>query len=769
MLRPDHVESPSFRPQKGRWRQTLGRAAVLFIFVAVLSVIPVVRDSQVRLTDTFFRLAPPPREPSHVVLVLIDEESLQKYGRWPWPHTLLAQLNTTLAEAGASVIGLDILLSEPQSAEADRALAQSFRASGRTVIVDKIGTFPDGPHWIEPLPKLAESAGVGHAQAVLDSDSICRRFPPQELTLDGPRWAFAIELAYRVDRLRLDEFLAHEIAATGAPSAVSVAAPTLVRIPYRRDGFHTISALQVLERRDLERVRGRPVVVGFGPAEIGDRLPTPLSQNWPTPGAEIHAQILDSILTGRRLRDVPIGWSALALILTCVLTIAVAQRCRGNFGFIWLGTLAAGAYGVAFLCYWFAGYMLPAGPLVLAVILGPVLVYGADVVRVDRAVTQQLLGLRVWLQGHGTEDVIKGELSWKLRVLQNLQTELGALYELHRAFLESTQDLVAIFDERGNLILRNQLFSTVCLPEQEDPSLDQFRARLSAKEDAGLIENAARLEGEVYLGSALYSLRLSPLPPAFLSPKGGTILTMTSLHAREERDRARAEALAFITHELRTPLTSIQGFAELMMHYPSSPSCQSAPETIFRESKRLLAMINTYLSVLRLDEGSQPLQVIPLDVEELVKQVLDILRPLADANRMRLTLSGDRDPVVVVGDAHLLTGAILNLVSNALKYGEPGTDIEVSWWERNNETTIAVRNRGEAVPSHSMRRIFEPYYRDAGAEKITAGWGLGLAFVKRIAEKHGGSVTVDSGPESTTFEIHVPANLAAARAARVTT
>lgn len=770
MLRTDHAGNSSFRPQKDRWQQCLGRAAGLFIIVAVVSVVPVVRDSEVRLNDTFFRLASPPREPSHVVLVLIDEESLQKYGRWPWPRALLAQLNTNLAEAGASAIGLDILLSEPESAEADSALAQSFRASGRTVIVDKIGAFPEGPRWIEPLPKLAQSASVGHAQAILDSDSICRRFPPQELTLDGPRWAFAIELAYRVDRPRLDEFLsAHEIAATGAPSAVSVAAPTLVRIPYRRDGFQTISALQALERRDLERVRGRPVVVGFGPAEIGDRLPTPLSQNWPTPGAEIHAQILDSILSGRRLRDVPMGWSALVLTLTCVLTIAVAQRWRGNLGLVWLGTLAAGAYGVAFLCYSFAGYMLPAGPLLLAVILGPVLVYGADVVRVDRAVTQQLLGLRVWLQGHGTEDVIKGELSWKLRVLQNLQTELGALYELHRAFLESTQDLVAIFDERGNLILRNQLFSTVCLPEQEDPSLDQFRARLSAKEDAGLIENAARLEGEVYLGSTLYSLRLSPLPPAFLSPKGGTILTMTSLHTREERDRARAEVLAFITHELRTPLTSIQGFAELMMHYPSSLSCQSAPQTIFRESKRLLAMINTYLSVLRLDEGSQPLQAIPIDVEELVKQVVDILQPLADANRMRLTLSGDREPVVVVGDAHLLTGAILNLVSNALKYGEPGTDIEVSWWERNNETTIAVRNRGEAVPSHSMRRIFEPYYRDAGAEKITAGWGLGLAFVKRIAEKHGGSVTVDSGPESTTFEIHVPANLAAAPAARVTT
>ena len=766
-----HAAKVSDRPLNRKWWPTLGKAAILFVIVIVVSAIPIVRDSEVRLTDRFFRLAPPPRQPSQVVLVLIDEESLQKYGRWPWPRTLLADLNTNIAQAGASAIGFDILLSEPQSAEADHAVAESFRASGRTIVVDKIGTFPDGSRWIGPMAEFAESARVGHAQAVLDADGVCRRFPPRELTLDGPQWAFALEVARRAGPEQASKFFAaYGLPESGVVVGVDLAAPALVRIPFRRDGFEKISARAVLDRSGLDSLRERPVLVGFGPTEIGDRLATPLSRELPTLGVEIHAQILDSVLTGRMLRDVPLGWSASALFLSCVLSITISQRWHGWQGLAWLGIFAVGINGVAFLLYLVAARMLPAGTLVLAVIFGPMLVYGSDFVHVERAVTRQLFGLRSWLQLREQDsNVTKHDLSWKLQLLQDLQTELGALYELHQTLLESTQHLIAIFDERGRPLLKNHLFSAVCPPKIKDLTLDQFRACLSPKADAALVGNGPNLEGEVYLGTELYSLRQVPLPPTFLCPKGGTILSMTSLRTREERDRGRAEALGFITHELRTPLTSIQGFAELMTRYPGSPSCAAAPETIARESKRLLAMINGYLNVLRLDAGAKPLQASSIEVEELVKQVFDVLQPLAAGNEMRLMLCRGPESVLAVGDAPLITCAILNLVSNAIKYGKLGTDIVVRCRAQDNETVISVENQGDAIPVEDISRIFDPYYRALNTEDTAQGWGLGLAFVKRIAEKHGGSVTVESYPTRTRFEIHLPATAAMAVTSEVTT
>src|SRR6202007_1099927 len=194
-------------PNRRGWDQMLGPAVLLFVPVAGASAIPFIRDWELRFADTFFRLSPSPKQKSEVVLVTLDDESLQRYGRWPWSRTLLAKLTSNLMKGGASVVGLDILLSEPQTPDADRALENALQ-SGRVVIVDKIASYWDGPHWMEPLPQFARAAAaVGHAQAPLEQDSVCRRYPPLELSLDGIRWAFGLEVARRVDAKRTAAFL----------------------------------------------------------------------------------------------------------------------------------------------------------------------------------------------------------------------------------------------------------------------------------------------------------------------------------------------------------------------------------------------------------------------------------------------------------------------------------------------------------------------------------------------------------------------------------
>jgi signal transduction histidine kinase len=742
--------------------QTAGLAILLFLVVALLSAwIPILHDWQLRFTDTFFRLTPAPRQRSRVVLVTIDDESLHRYGRWPWSRTLLAKLANHLNQAGAGAIGLDILLSEPQSLEADKALADALRG-GRTVIVDKIASFPDGPAWVEPLPQLAQAAtAIGHAQAPLDVDSVCRRYPARELTLDGSRWAFAVEMARRTDPARTAAFLAsYGVPSTDDAPSVSRAKPVLVPIPYRLGGFDSIPAHQVLDGSAAALVRGRPVLVGFGTTEIGDRLNTPLNPEFPTPGVEVNAQILDGILTGRALRELSWWCRALVLLATCGAAVAVFRKWRG---FAALGALAitgAAVYGIALAVFTWGSRILPAGPMMLAVLVAPLLVSTADFVRVERSVTQQLLGLRSWLALRGKDGAIreKTDLSWRLELLQQLQTELGSLYELHKTLLESTQDLVAIFDEHGNLLLRNQEFESVYrLQPEASRSLAQVRSRWAASDEVPMVVTGSIEEGEVSLGDELYAARIAPLPPTRLSPGGGTIVTLTSLRTRVERDRARSEALGFITHELRTPLSSIQGFAELMMRYPDSPACVGAPETIFRESKRLLALISSYLDVLRLDAGSKPVTVSVMEVEGIVRQIFDILRPLADAAGMQLVFE-EPEPVTLLGDAPLISGAVLNLVSNAIKYGEPGSPINVRCFRDNEEVIISVHNLGKPIAKQEIARLFDAYYRASNVEKRKTGWGLGLAFVKRIAEKHGGSVRAESQPSGVVFEIHLPAN-----------
>ena len=120
-LKPGLVETPTRDgcPLSRVWAARFGLSLLLLALVGFLSAAPIVRDSELRVVDTFFRLAPPPAQRSTVIVVLIDDESLRQYGRWPWSREVLAKLVSNIANGGAGVIGLDVLLSEPQSPEAD--------------------------------------------------------------------------------------------------------------------------------------------------------------------------------------------------------------------------------------------------------------------------------------------------------------------------------------------------------------------------------------------------------------------------------------------------------------------------------------------------------------------------------------------------------------------------------------------------------------------------------------------------------------------------
>jgi two-component system sensor histidine kinase VanS len=148
-----------------------------------------------------------------------------------------------------------------------------------------------------------------------------------------------------------------------------------------------------------------------------------------------------------------------------------------------------------------------------------------------------------------------------------------------------------------------------------------------------------------------------------------------------------------------------------------------------------------------------------IDLEALIDQVLSILKPMAASAGMRL-VADVPEPITFTGDAPLISGAVLNLVSNAIKYGRPDTDIHVTCSQDAEHVVIAVQNEGIAIPTEEMPHLFDAYYRASNVDSGRNGWGLGLAFVKRIADKHGGWVRAESCEGRTTFEMHLPNSIA---------
>jgi len=271
------------RPAKpvswGRW---IRLNAILLGLVCLVSLsFPVSTLSQ-KLNDLFFRVRRPLPVSSQVAMVLIDDASLEQYGRWPWPRAELAKLIRAVSAENPKAIGMDILLPELEDEQNDSALASAIQSAPNIVLAAKISTSPTGTLWMDPQPRFAQAAkGVGHVQAIIDFDGLCRSIPVQEPSADGVRPAFALKLA---------ELAQHGVTATknlaeaNSPGVERMALLPPLLIDYRpqfepgdaNPPFVVVSAGDLLAGKRGQQLAGKAVLIGFGGIDISDRLITPV-------------------------------------------------------------------------------------------------------------------------------------------------------------------------------------------------------------------------------------------------------------------------------------------------------------------------------------------------------------------------------------------------------------------------------------------------------------------------------------------------------------
>ena len=224
-----------------------------------------------------------------------------------------------------------------------------------------------------------------------------------------------------------------------------------------------------------------------------------------------------------------------------------------------------------------------------------------------------------------------------------------------------------------------------------------------------------------------------------------------------ERESLRKEFSANVSHELKTPLTSISGFAELMRDglVPADMTREFAGD-IYRESQRLIALIDDIIRLSRLDEENGFPEPEPVELHALSEEILAALRPLAAEGRITLELLGE--PILVKGIRQVIHEMIYNLVDNAIKYNREGGSVTVSIAALDGEPTVAVTDTGIGIPKEEQERIFERFYRvDKSHSKAIGGTGLGLSIVKHGAMLHDAVLSLDSTPgRGTTVRIRFP-------------
>ncbi|MGB7876145.1 MAG: HAMP domain-containing sensor histidine kinase [Anaerolineales bacterium] len=229
--------------------------------------------------------------------------------------------------------------------------------------------------------------------------------------------------------------------------------------------------------------------------------------------------------------------------------------------------------------------------------------------------------------------------------------------------------------------------------------------------------------------------------------------------AQHKAEDGRRRFLRRLDHEIKNPLTALRTALVNVRESQLENERQRATENAGRAVERLIRLLADLRKLS--DLGVRPLERLPVDVPELLWEMVDAAKtlPVYQGREVNLLISKVPSPFPpVTGDRDLLSLAVYNLVENALKFTSGDEAVEVRALEDGKAIVVEVADSGPGIPSEELSKIFEELYRGANARGIE-GSGLGLALVQRVVELHGGRVEVRSrqdDPRGTVFTLRLP-------------
>lgn len=230
------------------------------------------------------------------------------------------------------------------------------------------------------------------------------------------------------------------------------------------------------------------------------------------------------------------------------------------------------------------------------------------------------------------------------------------------------------------------------------------------------------------------------------------------VEAANQSEKLRTTLLDAMAHEFKTPLTSVIGATSALLDNPNQP-LESRVELLKvadEEAHHLKELIEDTVEMGRLENSAISVQAAPVNVDSLVREVMNSLRTGIDGRPVEL-ICGEH-PVTVTVDSRLVKLAIKQLLDNALKYSPSNTPVVVHIYNGLGVVTVAVTDHGQGITRQEQERIFERWYRSPSVERQIPGSGLGLGIALNIARAHHGDLSVTSRPGETTFSLTLPVN-----------
>lgn len=686
-----------------------------------------------RLIDLAGTIASPVAH-DDIVLVQIDDASLRDAGTWPWDRSLHAQLVESVSQTKPKAIALDILFLEPNSGNGDALLGDAISAAGNVTIPLTFQIAQDTQMETEPLLPLARigrgAADIGHVAVTPDIDGNLRQFALMRSVGDA-RFAHLALSTAQVGGVRGSA----GISGQNRDSAILYAAAS---------SFRTISAIDVMEgRTPPEFLRDKFVLVGATAQGLGDRYAVPDYAGRIMSGVEIQANVLAAVLDDRLIAPTSQG-SALGLqVATIVLLFVLFWKGAPQTSMFGALALIAVLVLLSVMAVLFANRYIPVAAACVTILLA----YPVWNWRRLTAVSGFLEGEARKLGGLTHDGAQPSQMGFDLVArqvarLKRLTHEVSENLALTESLLNGSPDPMMVVDANQIVTIVNDAASAVFGPVPPD-SGEGFGEVIARNK--GVFDDT---NAELRLGDGrTFLLARAPLDPR----AGSEILSFRDISSLKESEQQQREMLEFLSHDMRSPQVAIIGLSKAR---DLTLGVSERFSRIEEQARRTLKLTDDFVQIARLENDG--LRREDTEVTTLLAEALDRAFPLARDKAIKLQLEGGEEPAFAMVDQAMISRALDNLIGNAVKFSPNGTIVRLVLEPAESKfTSFSVIDEGPGLPAE---RLADPFAK-FGAHDTRAGpsAGLGLAFVKKAVDAHGGTITVRSGDSGgCQFQIVLP-------------
>lgn len=746
-----------------RHRQLLALVVLISGLTACLSYYNGTETLDWLLYDSVQQLSQlPPAD--DLVIIDIDEQSINALGRWPWSRNIHAKLIDRLREAGTAAVAFDVIFADEDRSNpsADKLFAEAISKHGRVVLplfIKKTGLHGQVLE-VPPAPLFYRAArAIGHVHVPQDRDGVVRSVFLME-GVGSPFWPHISLALWQL--LEGEPLLPGSRVTAGTP----IDNPQLIArnflnyfpMPGASQGLRHYSFVDVLNGEvNLPSLSNKTVFIGATATGLGDKITTSVGS---MSGVELNAWVFQGLRHRALIQEIAL--SRIVVVHSVLVLVLLLM----------LGRLSPRAFLTASLCTIISLLLLscivqlvlhrwlPIVPAVLAVMVFYPLWNWRRLEAALGFLRQELIELNDTADQGQQFDNAKGrEKNIEPRGTELISQTIGQLVAIkHRAdankrliqqSLAELQDAVVISDLYNHIIFTNNSFNDLSTVDRNTP-VDLIAALTPIE-----------LDNNQYWADLLQNLYLTKVPFAAqgrhrllekdmfcqgrLANIGGKIedtliITFTDISQLKAAEKARTEALNFLSHDLRSPMVSV--LAIIDRQYSTKGIDQSALKPIEVLVRKNLDFADRFLQLNRA-ESLQTSQLHPCDLHSVLDSAQVHALALVDSKKIKLITDRVDVDAWVMGDQDLLERAVINLLSNAVKFSPTGSTIRLSLSQKGDQYQFRVSDQGCGIDSKDLPTLFDRFTRPSRHQNVM-GAGLGLHFVATVARRHQGSVSVDS-------------------------